>query len=150
MFWLSAFFSLLFNFIYVTFLQEVMADGISFIIKLTDSFGINVHIIRYLYAALFDQRISVVLLSQALIWDCVFIIMNIGMFIIALRFFTAPVYSAFARQINACVAPLSLIPVFFCTHYDVMCMSILTGLMNSYVFWYHVDPPEEYQPRYAG
>ena len=68
----------------------------------------------------------------------------VPMFILGLKFWTAPIYSAYASKLNACVAPLAMGPIFFSHHIDITLMGIVVLLMNSYVFWYHVDPPAEY------
>ena len=38
-------------------------------------------------------------------------------------------------------APLALAPTFFAHHSDMKAMGAVVLLMNSYVFWYHADPP---------
>jgi hypothetical protein len=70
--------------------------------------------------------------------------MVIPMFVLGLKFWTAPIYSAYASKANATLAPLALIPIFFSYHMDVRVMGVVVLMMNAYVFWYHVDPPEEY------
>ena len=71
------------------------------------------------------------------------IFLVLPMFIIGLRFWTAPVYMKYPLALNSCITPLSFFVVFFSDHMDVMLLGILVWMMNIYVFWYHIDPPEE-------
>lgn len=57
----SIFFSLSFNYLYQTFLQEIITDGCELIIKFFDQFQIEVHFLRYLYLAIFDTRSKILL-----------------------------------------------------------------------------------------
>lgn len=66
------------------------------------------------------------------------------LFLLGLKFWTHPVYSAYASKWNATVAPLSFIAVFVSSHPDLMILSAIVFFMNSYVFWYHLDPPLAY------
>jgi hypothetical protein len=65
------------------------------------------------------------------------------LFIIGLRFWTAPTYLKYSLKINALTGPLGLIPSFFAYHGDVKAMGAIVLFMNLYVFWYHADPPYE-------
>ena len=69
------------------------------------------------------------------------------LFIIGLRFWTAPAYLVYTGKENGLAAPLSILPVFFSTHIDIMCLGILVFCINFYAFWYHIDPM---QTTYAG
>ena len=69
------------------------------------------------------------------------------MFIIGLRFWTAPTYLKYSLRINAFSAPIALIPSFFGHHCDIKALGIIVLFMNVYVFWYHADPP--YEPNYG-
>ena len=62
------------------------------------------------------------------------------MFILGLRFWTAPVYLKYNSKANATSAPLAIPVVFFGYHSDIKLMGALVFAMNFYVFWYHVDP----------
>jgi hypothetical protein len=145
MFWLSSFFSLLFNFFYVNFLQEVLQDILGAIISSSDKVGVDVHIIRYLQMALFDSRLHSSIYSETLIRDfSLLVIVVLPLFILGLKFWTAPIYSAYASKLNSVLSPLSLVAIFFGSHLDIKLMGIIVLMMNSYVFWYHVDPPEQF------
>ena len=67
---------------------------------------------------------------------------------IGLRFWTAPVYMKYSLKINSCVTVLCFIPIFFADHLDIVLMGALCWMMNIYVFWYHIDPPQEAYGRY--
>lgn len=67
------------------------------------------------------------------------------MFILGLKFWTAPIYSAYASKMNTFSVPFAMIPMFFSNHIDLSLMSGIVMIMNAYVFWYHVDPPEEFR-----
>lgn len=54
---LFGFMSLYLNFIYVHFLQEVMEDSIGAIITWSDKVGIDMHVLRNLHLALFENRL---------------------------------------------------------------------------------------------
>ena len=68
----------------------------------------------------------------------------VPLFIIGLRFWTAPTYLKYNLRINALAAPVGLLPAFFGYHTDVKALGALVLLMNLYVFWYHADPPYDY------
>ena len=52
---LFIFASILLNFVYTTFLQDIMAVGAKYFIKVLDSVGFEVHFVRFLHMTLFDQ-----------------------------------------------------------------------------------------------
>ena len=64
------------------------------------------------------------------------------MFIIALRFWTAPSYLLYGSRWNATIAPLGFIPIFFSGsgNIDMVFLGILVLYMNLYVFFHHIDP----------
>jgi hypothetical protein len=68
-------------------------------------------------------------------------------FILGLRFWTAPAYLKYSLKTNALVAPAIVLSLFAAHHSDVILMGVLVSLMNFYVFWYHIDPP---QTEFAG
>ena len=146
-FFISLFLSISFNFFFQKFLQEILNDSIEGIILLSDSVGIDTHFIRYLYLALFETRLVHVYNSYKVLKDCfIYFFVIIPMFLLGLRFWTAPVYLKYTVRLNSFVVPLALPIVFFSEHLDMMLLGGLCGLMNIYVFWYHVDPP---QPSYS-
>jgi hypothetical protein len=74
--------------------------------------------------------------------DCLFFVLIIvPLYIIALRFWTAPAYLNYKNKINAWVAPIAVPVIFLATHWDIIFLAILVIWMNFYVFWYHIDPP---------
>jgi hypothetical protein len=75
--------------------------------------------------------------------------MVIPLFVIGLRFWTAPVYMKYSRRINSCCTPLCFFIIFFSDHMDVLLLGVLVWLMNIYVFWYHIDPPQTQYGRYV-
>jgi len=145
----SLYFQLVFNFFYTQYLQELMVDTIGAIIKLGDYLQVNTHILRYLYLSIFDDRLGKTSLPHLITLD-LFLVMCCAtpLFVIGLLFWTAPVYSTYARKINSIVAPLGLSVAFVGHHWDVIMLGLLTFLMNVYVYWYHIDPP--YTPLQGG
>lgn len=124
------------------FLQEIMVDSIEVVIRSSDAIGIDTHFIRYLHLALFDSRLvhvynSYKVLKDVLIWTFGIL----PLFIMGLRFWTAPVYLKYSVRMNSFALPLTMPIVFFCEHLDMMLLGGLCFFMNIYVFWYHVDPP---------
>lgn len=100
------------------------------------------HFIRYLYLALFETRGRFDIWEDGKFCDLVCLVFVIfPAFLVALRFWTAPVYLNYRRQLNAAVVPLCVPVIFLATHWDIVFLSLLVIFMNVYVFWYHVDPP---------
>jgi hypothetical protein len=144
---LSSFFSLLTNFLYVHFLQEFMSETIGLFIITTDKLGFDMHILRNLYLALFDTRVQRGIFYYSTVKDSILLVfIVIPMFILGLKFWTAPIYSAYASKSNAIVAPLAMLPIFAGNHLDLTLMGVIVFCMNAYVFYYHCDPPEEFLP----
>jgi len=145
--YLSLFFSLLFNYIYNIFLQEVITDACDFAIRFFDRLQIDIHVIRYLQLALFEDRLKPHTgpkdFDKGVIFDLCFLVFIIcPLFVLALRFWTAPVYLNYSLRINSFVAPLSLPVIFLATHWDIVFLALLVFYLNLFVFWYHVDPPQ--------
>jgi len=90
--YLALFFSLSINYIYSVFLQEIIHDTIGVTMKLFDSLKIEVHFIRYLEMAVFDHRQKDVLHDMNVLIDTLLLVLCCVLFVIALRFWTAPVY----------------------------------------------------------
>ena len=115
-------------------------------IKLTDAIGLDMHFIRFFHLALFDSRPTPIVVDFTIIKDTLMIfLIIIPLFVIGLRFWTAPAYLAYTLQINSFIAPITLPVMFYCSHFDVLFLGMLVTLMNVYVFWYHVDPPVFFQ-----
>lgn len=137
--WVSMFLSLLLNFIYAQFLQDMCTRAVGSLVLLSDKVGVDIHILRHLQLVIFDSRSSS---SPDLNINCALIsFVVVPLFIIGLRFWTAPVYTLYALKMNSVLAPLSMVAIFGATHIDVVLMGVLVFLMNAFVFWYHVDPP---------
>ena len=109
---------------------------------MTDAIGLDMHFIRFFHLAMFDSRATTSVIDYAVIKDSLLIIFGvIPLFIIGLRFWTAPAYLKYTLKINAYMVPLTLPIIFGCSHIDVALLGVLVLLMNLYVFWYHIDPP---------
>lgn len=108
-----------------------------------DKFGIDIHFMRYLHLALFNNRlVSHVLTTSVMVDLGVLILIIIPTFIIGMRFVTAPVYLNYRLKINSLVVAPMIPLIFFVSHWDLVFLLILVVWMNFYVFWYHIDPPE--------
>jgi hypothetical protein len=141
---LSFFFSCFFNYAYQVFLQEIVGDICGTIVKVSDQIGIDTHFLRFLSLALQDSRPTKILLNHEVMLDCSYLVfLLIPSFIIALRFFTAPVYLKYGLRCNALFAPLALPAIFYSYHTDIMLMGIMCLFLNMYAFWGHADPPRE-------
>jgi hypothetical protein len=136
----SLFLSLVLNYLYSTFLQEVMTDICESIIKMFDFLQIEVHFMRYLYLAIFETRQQEISTNMKI--DCLILFLVIfPCFIIALRFWTAPVYLNFRSKLNAYSVMVSFPLLFFAFHTDIILLLMLVTWMNVYALWYHCDPP---------
>lgn len=97
---------------------------------------------RYLHLAVFDSRETDTFKTWTVISDQVLLLtVIVPMFIIGLRFWTAPAYLAYPLKINSFVVPVGCLAIFLSQHFDIMFLSIEVTLMNFYVYWYHIDPP---------
>lgn len=72
---------------------------------------------------------------------CYLIFIICPLFVLALRFWTAPVYLNYNLRINSFLVPTCFPVVFLATDWDIVFLALLVIFMNVYVFWYHVDPP---------
>ena len=115
--------------------------------KTLDRIGIDIHFTRLLVITVFGERSH---LSDDIDYlDLLFIFgIIIPLFVIGLKFWTAPAYLIYNRRMNAFCAPLAMVPIFFADHTDVMLLGILVFLMNGYIFWYHIDPTMDYHNGY--
>ena len=62
------------------------------------------------------------------------------LFLISLRYWTAPVYICYNSKLSSFMAPFAAIPFFYCSHWDLKILSIIVFMMNFSAFWYHMDP----------
>ena len=116
-------------------------------VRVTDTLGLDAHFMRLLILAIFEERDGMSHhIPKICLWKdalMIFVII-IPLFIVGLRFWTSPSYLKYSLRINAMVAPLALLPTFFAYHGDVKTLGFLVLIMNVYVFWYHAEPPYEY------
>ena len=92
---------------------------------------------------MFNTRLMPHVFTTSVILDlAVLVAVIIPAFIIGLRFVTAPVYLNYQRKLNGSIVPLMFPLLFVVNHWDIFSLLILVIWMNFYVFWYHIDPPE--------
>lgn len=118
-----------------------MTDFCETTIKLFDLMQIEVHYMRYLYLAIFENRQTEILTHNVVVDCLILVIVLLPCFIIALRFWTAPVYLNFRSKINSYSVLLSFPLVYFASHPDITFSLMLVSWMNAYALWYHCDPP---------
>lgn len=141
------YFGFVFNYFFQIYLQDIMVGSYNAMVRTTDFLGIDAHFMRLLVLALFEERDGMRHhVPSICIWKDVLMIFIVitPLFIIGLRFWTAPSYLKYSLRINALAAPVALLPTFFSYHADVKALGVLVLLMNVYVFWYHAEPPYEY------
>lgn len=149
MVYMSLFFSLAFNYLYHFYLQHILIWFCDSFIVICDTIGLEAHYLRFLHLAIFDSRMKPLQLDLEILLDHIYLILIITpLFIIGMRFWTAPVYLNYCRQINAVVAPLGLPVIFYATHIDISLLALLVTFMNAYAFWYHADPPSSVYDSY--
>ena len=113
------------------------------IIRLSDQVGIvDLHFLRYLHMSLFTHRSADVFRDPAN-WEDVAMIVFIvtPLFVLGLRFWTAPVYINYRWRLNSLLLPLCIGPVFFAKHFDVILLGFVVFFMNWTAFYQHLDPP---------
>ena len=104
--------------------------------------GMDIHFIRYLHLSLFNHRVVDVKHSQICREDIMLLAFVIlPLYILALRFWTAPVYINYTSKVNSLLVPFSMLPMFLSKHIDIIMLGVLVFFMNFLVFCYHVDPP---------
>lgn len=121
----------------------MQTDVIGGLIKIGDQLGVDIHFMRFLVLAVFDSRQKTHVLDHQIEADLLILgAVIVPSFIIGLRFVTAPVYLNYTRRLNALVVPLLVPFTFVVSHWDLLFLMMLVIWMNFYVFWYHIDPPE--------
>lgn len=70
-----------------------------------------------------------------------FIFITLPLFLLGLKFWTAPAYLRYKSKLNTILAPIAFIPIFYSNHIDMVFLGLLSCIMNCYVLWYHSDPP---------
>ena len=111
------------------------------LIRLSDSTGlVDLHFLRYLHLSLFPERppsYSLVMLEDLAI--LVFIVTPL--FVLGLRFWTAPAYLNYRWKANSFALPLCIVPVFFADHLDIRLLGGVMFFMNYQAFWQHAGTP---------
>ena len=113
------------------------------IIRASDRIGvIDLHFLRYLHLSLFTHRSLDVFADPANIEDVAMILFIITpLFVLGLRFWTAPVYINYRLRINSFLLPACIAPLFFAKHFDVILLGIVVFFMNWTAFYQHMDAP---------
>lgn len=119
-----------------------MTDSCNLLIRVFDKMHVDIHFLRYLYLSMFDGRPPDVLHSKQILYDSfLLLVVIVPMFVIALRFWSAPVYINYTLRINAFVMPLAFIVIYTAHHFDIVLLGVLVGWMNFHAFYYHTDMP---------
>ena len=110
---LSLYFGLSFNYLWSVFGNELVHDVCNLLIRVADSTGlVDLHFLRYLYLTLFPERPATIRLAEIEDVLLLFIVLT-PLFVIGLRYMTAPVYLNYRWKLNSHLAPLAFIPLFF-------------------------------------
>jgi hypothetical protein len=101
------------NYFYGLYLQKIVMTTYETIIKVADQVGfVDLHFIRLIILTFFssrsDQALDLHLKDLAILIGVVY-----PLFIIALRFWTAPSYLNYCSRMNASIAPLAFVAIFF-------------------------------------
>ena len=90
-------------------------------IKMFDKVSIEIHFIRYFYLVFFTNRKAETLFTKAVMVDlAIFVLAILPAFVIAMRFWTAPVYLNYRLRINAIIVPFLIPLLFVCQHWDLV------------------------------
>ena len=149
---LFIFASILLNFTYTIFLQDVMSVCANQFVKIMDSIGFEVHFVRFLHMTLFDQS-SIVQDKETLSelgdkagYDgLMFAFIILPLFYSAMHFYTAPFRRRYTGTIQVVICPAALIPLFFWQNIDICFLAALVLMMNLYIAWYHIDAADEFR-----
>lgn len=141
---MTLFYGFLFNYFFSMYLQDFMTSIYNATVKSADVLGVDAHFIRLIILVLFEERDSMRHYTplNSILKDMLMIFFIIvPMFIIGMRFWTAPTYLKYDLKINAMVAPFGIFPAFFSYHDDIKALGAVVMIMNMYVFYHHLDPP---------
>ena len=113
------------------------------LIVVADKLRIEAHFLRYLHLAIFDHRPSHFKFDINTTVDLAFLVLIVTpLFVIGMRFFTAPVYLDYTRRLNSIVAMFALPVILFGFHMDIKFLGVIVFIMNACAFYYHMDPPQ--------
>jgi hypothetical protein len=151
-FYLGAFFAILFNYLLTLYLGQLLAVLSEWSIRGFDRIGVEVHFIRLIYSTVFDVDLHERYHypspwnDWSLFLDLIFLVAIImPLFLLSVRYLTHPVIDGpYTNRINALVAPIGLIPIFFFTDYDILFMSLLVCTQNFWVAWRQLDGDDSY------
>lgn len=125
------------------FLQDFLMGGSNCLIVIADKLRIEAHFLRYLHLAIFDHRPSHFEFDVNTSVDLAFLLFIITpLFVIGMRYFTAPVYLDYTRRLNSMVAILAMPVILFGFHIDIKLLGVIVFIMNACPFYYHMDPPQ--------
>ena len=72
-----------------------------------------------------------------------FFVCILPLFILAMRYLTAPILPMYSSKLNPLLTPLAIIPFFFFNDYDILFMSIAVFLVNLVIVWRMLDRDED-------
>jgi len=150
-FYLGVFFALLFNYLLTLYLGQLLAVAAEFSIRGFDRIGIEVHFVRLLYQTVFDVDLHeryhypAVWNDWALFRDLIFLLGIIfPLLVLSVKYLTHPILDGpYQHRINALVAPLGLIPMFFFTDWDILFLIVLVTVQNFWVAWRQLDSADD-------
>lgn len=139
-FWLhlSIMASICLNFLYRVTMENTIADAAHTLITASDSIGLDLHFVRFLYWTLLPQ--DGVNHNPIFFSDVISLALLAVLYWKAFSFLLSPINSLYDGRVNSIIAPLSLLPMLFCQSGDIMFMGIHTLLINLYVSYYVIDP----------
>lgn len=141
MVFLCLFISLSFNYVYSLYLQQMIIRCYEVVVRLADKQAIDIHFVRLFIIAAFgaDQTHHHMLYAS---WRDLLslVLILVPLFILGLRYWTAPSYLVYGCKLNGLLCPVSLLPLFFSDHLDIKLMAGLVYIMNFLPFWGHCDP----------
>lgn len=137
MVYLGLYFTLTINYILSVFGQEIIVDTCAVLIRAADKSGIaDLHFLRYLHLSLFSTRPHAITIYE--IEDILMLAFIITpLFILAMRYWTAPSYLNYRLRANALALPLAVLPMLWGHHRDINILALAVGFMNYSAFWGH-------------
>jgi len=115
------------------------------VIKIFDFIGLEVHFVRFIYWAVFDSYGGSLetkwldLMSSIQLDSLSLLLIILPLFLMSLHFLTAPIKQRYNSKMQAFLAPISLLPLFWFHSWDVCCLSIHVTIMNMYCAYYISD-----------
>ena len=109
-----------------------------------DMLGIDMHFIRFLAWTFVDQnekaQIDMDKDYERVKLDLFWLFVLLVLYIIAFRFYLAPINEIYDARVQALVAPISVVIMFCFFSWDILFMAIHTLLLNAYGAYYVLDP----------